>query len=496
MITSRPEIAPETESGDLKTVEADRREPMPSPSILAAPTPASFRDAPAFSLSRHLTPLAHDLIDGEHGHSQVAKGSIWFVGSVVIGAAFSLLFWTMAAHLVDNSIVNDGTRFMTMANGVNFITGMGLAVAVARFGSGKPKTVWVLYLWALIYTSAASAVGVLIFSVAAPSFVPSGYLDPLFQWGTAVGILLFLVIVNGMSFAILVEVRLVTMRRWRWVMGRVLAVSLVRMPFLFVPEIAGNPVGLLVLINGIPALSGYLGVVGLWISTPRRERAPLFPLPAEIVPAFRFANVNYLGMLAAQAPQFFIPIVAIAAVPKDDYGAFFYAWQITLVVFLVPHVIGQVVLSEGSRRKNSVPKQVRTGLRMALALTIVATIGAWLAAKSGLVTMVFGKDYELTADLLPRFVAAGIPWSITSICLARARVGEAHVRTILITAGFAVFTIVPTIVMTSRSGTNGGANAWLLGNVLAAATAVAVTYWVGSSPKTHLVTSDAHAGAA
>lgn len=505
MITSRAEIAPDTEDvdptrghADTTVLEPERPAPplpMPSPSILAAPTPASFRDAPAFARALHLTPLAHDLIDGEHGKSQVAKGSIWFVGSVGVGAAFSLLSWSLAAHLVDKAIIDDATRFINLANGVNFLTGMGLPVAVARFGAGKPKTVWVLYLWALIYTTIASAAGVLIFAFASPTFVPSGYLAPLFQWGTPVGFLLFFLIINGMSFALLVEVRLVTMRRWRWVMGRVLALSLFRMPFLFIPAVARNPIGLLVLVNGIPALSGYLGIVGLWKITPKKERAPLFPLPAEIIPAFRFANVNYLGMIAAQAPQFFIPMFAIAGV-TNDYGAFSFAWQITVIMFLIPHVIGQVVLAEGSRRKSSVKKQVRTGLRIAVALTTAATIGAWFAAKTGLVTLLYGKGYELTADLLPRFVAASIPWSITSICLARARVGAQHLRTILITTGFAAFTILPTIVMTSRSGTNGGANAWLLGNLGAAAIAVVVTFWVRGSTNAHLVTSSAHAEAA
>ena len=286
------------------------------------------------------------------------------------------------------------------------------------------------------------------------------------------------------------------MRRWHWVMGRVLFVSLFRLPFLFIPTVARNPVGLLVLFNGVPALSGYLGVIGLWISTPKKERAPLFPLPAEIVPAFRFANVNYLGMIAAQAPQFFIPMIAIAFVAKHDYGAFSLAWQVTVMMFLMPHVIGQVVLAEGAKQKRGAEKQVRTGLLMALVLTVFGTIATWIGAKVGAVTFIYGKDYELTADLLPRFVAASIPWSITSICLARARVRAAHIRTILITGGFATFTIVPTIAMTSRSGVNGGANAWVLGNLLAAAAAVIVTYWVRGSDEAHLVTSSAHAEAA
>ena len=55
-------------------------------------------------------------------------------------------------------------------------------------------------------------------------------------------------LITGMAFSVLVEVRLVTLRLWRWVYARVLLVSLVRLPLLLVPALGSSPLGLLLLI--------------------------------------------------------------------------------------------------------------------------------------------------------------------------------------------------------------------------------------------------------
>jgi hypothetical protein len=365
-------------------------------------------------------------------------------------------------------------------------------VAVARYGSARIQTVHVLFFWGLIYTAVTSAAVTMMFGIAAPQLVRNqGVIDALFQWGTGTGLVLFFLLICGMSFALLVEVRLVTLRRFGWVFGRVLAISLVRLPFLFVPAIARNPLALLLLIAGPPAVSGFVGVVVIHHSTPTRQRGQLLPLPAETWPAFKYASVNYVGMLAAQAPQFTLPIILIGEVSASEFAAFFMAWQITIVVFLIPHTIGQVVLAEGSRSVDAVKHQVRHGLMLSLGIMTVATIAT--LAGSSLVTKAFGPDYALTAQLLPRLVGAGIPWAITCMCLAKARVEGNHPRTVLITVGFAICTLVPAAIMGSRSGAAGTANAWLLGNLAAALLAVAATRLVQPSPKAEVVLSSPHA---
>jgi O-antigen/teichoic acid export membrane protein len=246
---------------------------------------------------------------------------------------------------------------------------------------------------------------------------------------------------------------------------------------------------------GMPALSGFIGVAALYRATPRRERAPLVPLPPEARPALVFASVNYVSMLAAQAPQFALPVVVTGYVPADQYAPFYLAWQVTMMAFLVPHTIGQVVLTEGSRSKGA-GGQVRLGLALSLGAMVVALGAVLVVVRLGLIPKVLGPDFALTATLLPRFVAAGIPWAVTSVCLAKARVEGSTGRTVAITVGFACATLLPAVAMTRMAGVNGTAWAWLLGNAVAAAFALGLTLVARTTSRGDLVPSGRHAGAA
>jgi O-antigen/teichoic acid export membrane protein len=450
----------------------------------------------------HLDAVAE--LDGDHGHHapgdphedagqgrHVVRGSMWYIAAVATGAVFSFGYWVLAAHAASKDVYSIGTALWVDVQFVNFFTGMGLPVAVARYGALRQRSFHVLFLWALIYTSLASLVGALTFSAGAPIFVREDVTDALWQFGKPAAALIFFLLTAGMSFGLLVEVRLVTLRQWKWVYGRVIAISLVRLPFLLIPAIANNPLGLLMLIAGPMALSGFVGVIVLFVATAPADRGRLFPLPPQTMGAFKYANVNYVGMLAAQGPQFIIPVVVAWSV-SGDFAPFFIAWSITAVIFLVPHTISQVVLAEGSRKSASRDQQLRHGLKLSLGLMCLATIATLVGA--GVLPLVFPNGYELAVVLLPRFVAAGIPWAVTCMCLAKARVEGNHRRTVIITVGFALFTVIPTSLMSAKFGTDGAASAWLVGNIGAALLAWAVTR-VQQGRKVDLVPSAARVDA-
>jgi O-antigen/teichoic acid export membrane protein len=426
----------------------------------------------------------------------VVRGSAWFVGAVAVGAALSFAFWLVAARLDGRGVLGPASSLWAQIQLVNYLTSMGLPLALARFGSGRPRTVHVLFAWALLYTAVTSAIGTVVYGLVAPSVIDEAFLAPLWRWGVPAGLTLFFVLITGMAFALLVEVRLVTLRRWYWVLGRVVLIGVARFPLLLLAAFHDDAAGLLLLIGGMPALSGFLGVLALRAATPARDRAALLPLPPEARPAFKFASVNYLGMLAAQAPQFGLPVVVTGFVSTDEFAAFYMAWQITVMIFLVPHTIGQIVLTEGSRSAHSVDHQVRLGLVLSMAVMTLAAVTVFAAAHLGLVTKVLGAGFALTGALLPRLVAAGVPWAVTCVCLAKARIEGDHLRTMAITVGFALCTLVPGVVMTRAAGVNGAAWAWLLGNTVAAGVAVVLALASPTRPRGDLVPSAQHAKAA
>ena len=452
------------------------------------------RTAPTAAEGGNAAPVAEGgtapLVDAAPPKGQVVKGSMWYVASVAVGAVGGFAYWSLAAKANDGSsqIVGLAAALFSALLFVNYLTGMGLPVAVARFAPANTRAVNVLFNWSLLYTGVTSLLGTLGFFALAPAFMPDAALDSLFQWGVPVGLVVFFLLVTGQSFAVLVEVRLVTLRMWGWVFTRVALVALLRLPLLALPAMRTSPLGLLLIMAGMPALSGFVGALALRFASPSHHRAGLTPLPDETRPALRYASVNWLGQLASQAPQFVLPLIVVSQVDAQENAAFYLAWTITTVVFLVPHTVGQVVLAESSRQEERLAHQVKIGMSLAVLLMVGAALAAWVGS-TVITQRFFGASYAETAVVLPRLVAAGIPWAVTAICLARARVLHHGPATVAITGGFALLTLVPAGLLTASSGVVGTADAWFVGNVLAAFLAVAISLVVKPGARACVVAS-------
>lgn len=101
-----------------------------------------------------------------------------------------------------------------------------------------------------------------------------------------------------------------------------------------------------------------------------------------------------------------------------------------------------------------------------VAAATMATLGR------NLITTLYGDDYAEAAELLPRLVAAAIPWAITSVYLTEARVRHRHGATVAITATLSLAILVPALVLVPDRGLDGAATAFLGGNLVAAVVAI------------------------
>ena len=159
--------------------------------------------------------------------------------------------------------------------------------------------------WGYLYTAATSVLGAVVFFLVAPHSV----LRPLLGIGTPAGVVTFTGVVIGMSFALLVDMRLMTMRKWGWVCGRALLVATIRLPFLWLHPFHNEAAWLFVLVGASEAASGVVGALALQ----GRSWPSLVPLPAQTWRALRYASVNYLGQLAIQAPFYLLPLIVLLA---------------------------------------------------------------------------------------------------------------------------------------------------------------------------------------
>jgi O-antigen/teichoic acid export membrane protein len=417
-----------------------------------------------------LTEVAHP--GGEVDVSKhVLRGSVWFIAAIGLGAVGGFAFWWLAARLQPATIVGQASALFTVILFISYLTSLGLPVAVAKYGSLDHQVTHTLWSWALVFTTASSLIGALGFLWVAPTDLTQD-LGSFGSWGFLAQLLFLFTMVNGMALALLVETRLVTLRAWGWMVGRVALLAIGRLPLLLVAPLASSAVGLVLLMAGAPALTGLVGVVALHYVTPQPLRQ-MRPLTEHARPAFRFATVNWLGMLAAQAPQFTVPLIIAAQVSSVENAAFYLAWSMTTVTFLVPQTVGQVVVSEGSRKGGTLDHKVRSGFMIALGAMTVLALGA--VVFSPLATTIFGPSYELTGEILPALIGAGIPWAITALLLARARVLAQTGLTVAITVTFAVLGLGFVTVAAARSGLQGAAWGWLIANVLAAIAATCFT---------------------
>jgi O-antigen/teichoic acid export membrane protein len=405
------------------------------------------------------------------GHRHLLTGSAVLVVGAAVQAISGSLFWLIAARQDSTAEVGRATALFTSVLFVSYATGLGLPVALARYASGRGRDAHVTFAWGIVVTTIAASIG----SGTYLGVVHSDAVDELFAWHGPLGPVLFALMAVGTSLSLIVDVRWMTLRRWNLVLTRLTIAGVLRLPLLVLPLHDDRAVWLFILATAPTALSGYAGAALLPRVTGDRHR--LGPRPADGRAAVRFATISYLSTLAYQAPSFILPVVVLINVKPDINASFYVAWGITTVAFYVPTAIGQALLAEGGRDGAELRQQVRLALLFAGGLMVVATVAMFVGRD--IVTKVYGESYSAAAHILPALIGAGIPWALTSLYLTEARVLHRHVATVAITATLTVAILGPALVLVPRDGLDGAARAFLLGNLLAGAVALAAHFAMG-----------------
>ncbi len=408
--------------------------------------------------------MLHGLRRRASGHRHLLTGSLALVLTAGVQAVSGALFWLIAARVDDQTDVGHATALFTSVLFVAFVAGLGQPVAAARYADGRARDDHVLFAWAAgLTTIAASGVGVVYLLVVSPPAV-----DELREWHGALGPALFVLLCAGTALSLLLDVRLMTQRRWGLVLLRAAVVGAARFPLLLLP-VEGDRAVWLVAVAALPtAISGFLGTA--WLPKITGHRHVLGPTPAAARSWARYSLVNWASTLTYQAPQFAMPVIVLVHVNADENASFYVAWGVAAVACYVPTAIGQALLAEGGRDGAKVRSQVRLAVVVAGGLMVV---GAGIATLGrDLVVTLYGDDYRAAADILPPLVIAAIPWAVTSVYLTEARVRHRSGATVLITLALSVAILGPALVLVPDDGIDGAAAAFLAGNVVAAMVAL------------------------
>jgi O-antigen/teichoic acid export membrane protein len=394
---------------------------------------------------------------------------MWNLGARAMGAATAFLFWTLAAHLYPQSVVGGATGIYSVVQLIVFLTGAGLPLVIGRYASGPDRESGTVYLWTLILTTALSALGTLILFAGFHDSLRSELLDH----GALAGILAFFLAVNGFSVAAVSEIRLLAARRARAVFLRITAAGVI--PILLMMVLRSRTDDAL-LIAGIWCFGNLVIVTGSMILL-RRPLGPhhLRPVPQQAVAAARFASVSMLTQITMFSPLFIVPVMVLAQVSDSQYAVFYLAWGVGTAVFLIPTAIGAVLLVEGGRNQTSTTSDTTVALLVGVGIALIAELGS-IPLGVGM-ALVLGPDYHGVIALVPLFVLAGVPWSITYLLVSNARIHERTRVVWIVCATFALGVLGPAVPLIRAHGAAGAAVAWLLGMVIAAAVAIALSPW-------------------
>lgn len=391
---------------------------------------------------------------------------------LVVGAAVQALggsvFWLIAAKIYPQRQVGAATALFTSVQFVTYLAGLGLPVSLARYSVGRGDDADTTFTWGVIATSIASvlaSIGYLIFLAVDKPPSTHALSQGAFGWT-----FVFTAAVIGSAFSLIVDVRCMTIRRWNLVLARITIVAIVRLPLVFLIRPDQDPALWLFLFSVLPvAVTGVIGALA--VSRVAGGRLRLGPRPASAGAAVRYSAVNYLSTLGYQAPYFALPVIVLANVSARVNASFYVAWGIVAVAFYVPSAIGQALLAEGGKEGGNVEAQLRLAMFLAGGLMLLGALATFVGA--GLVTAVYGRQYRDAARILPAMMAAGIPWAITSLYLTEARVLHRHVSTVVITLTLTIAIVIPALILVPDDGIYGARNAWVIGNLIAAAVAIA-----------------------
>jgi O-antigen/teichoic acid export membrane protein len=414
------------------------------------------------------------------GHRHLLTGSVVLVLTAGVTAASGAIYWLIAARVDDQTDVGHATALYTSVLFVAFVAGLGQPVAAARYAAGRTRDDHVLFAWGALATVVASAViAVLYLVVVSPNAV-----DELRDWHGLVGPAVFVFLCCGTALSLLLDVRLMTQRRWNLVLARALIVGVARFLLLALalPLDTDRAVWLLVVATLPTAVSGYVGMALLPKVT--GDRHHLGPLPASTRAMVRYSVVNWGSTLAYQAPTFAMPVIVLVNVDADRNASFYVAWGVAAMACFVPTAIGQALLAEGGRDGARLRSQVRLAILVAGGLMVTGAVVATLGRE--LVVTLYGDDYREAAEVLPRLVAAAIPWAVTSVYLTEARVRHRTAGTVTITMVLSVAILGPALVLVPEHGLDGAATAFLGGNIVAAVVAILV-HWSGRATSDELI---------
>lgn len=374
---------------------------------------------------------------------------------MAVSGAMSVVFWIAVATRLSPGVVGRSTSVMSVVLAALFVANFGLAPMVARWGHDGNSRRPVLALAGLI-----AVAGGVVATASAISLIPS----PGTAAAKQAGLLGMCAVVAGTAaLAPLVDVWLMTERRWTALVGRTVVSVIIRLIALVVilRETISNPtiVALFALLG--EAVTGVVCWSALTGSTWRSPSRIVSVATAQMV---TFCAASWLGTVASQAPIVLTPVIIASIVSPAENAVFYLCWGAASGIYMTAQAIGRAYLAHGDGNTDSTHHQRRVAERFAVSAAVIC---AALSVPAALIAArLLDATYSPLRIILPLLAAAAVPWSVLQIRVTSEIIRRNHLRIVSTSLwiGLGVLTATTLGALVARS--SGGAVGFFLGTVI------------------------------
>jgi len=320
----------------------------------------------------------------------LVRNWIMYVLSAAGTSFLGFVFWTALANTRPAEAIGLASGLLSVASLLGGIANLGFGFALIRYLPGEPRGTPRFVLLNTSYTLSGAA-GLIVagcFLLLADWFAPA--LSHLV--GTLAGAVLLVLLVIAGAWNALTDQILTAYRHGVLLLAKNLLAGFIKIPLaLFILTSAVVGIGQSVTVSMFVVI-GLVVVVGL----PRLERGyrPRAFIGARSVPRLlAFALPNHVASWLWESPKHLLPILVLNRFGADANAAFYIAWTIAALVYMVGGALSRSLFAEAAHDPTAIPRYLFKAAATAFLAQALALIGIALFGR-----MVLGLFGEFYAD--------------------------------------------------------------------------------------------------
>jgi O-antigen/teichoic acid export membrane protein len=394
--------------------------------------------------------------------------SLSLIASKVAVMGLGFVFWLLAARLFTAGEVGlaAGAVSAVMLCTQLALIGLGSAVIISFPEHGRAPSKLLDTAFTMVAVSALAAAG-LFLTIAALVFEELKVVasTPLFAVAfTAMSVL-------GTAGILLDQVS-TALRRGDQALARALVFAPVTITLLALAALRGGEGALAIFSTWVAGASAacLLGAIQINRSLARyRYRPGVQPGLARRLLSLGLAN--HALTLVERGPGLMLPIVVTEVISPEANAAWYAAWMMSWVVYIVPIQIGLTTFAEAAHAPNSLAALIRHAIRSSLVISGAAAVV--LAAAAPYALSLLGSAYASAGTTPLRIlVVAVIPLTLVQAYFIRCRATRRLTEATLLGAASGAVSVGGATLAATTYGLNGMATVWLVTQVLAGAFAL------------------------